>query len=85
MEWYIIIGLSILLLLVLIAKKPNLALKMFVENIMAVLKKNEAFLVQGVYNALPKELKASIGSQHVSILVAYVIMIIGKLLKENKL
>ena len=84
MEWYIITGLIIIILAILVFKNTNVAVSLLVENIMKILSDSEPFIVQGVYNILPKELKASVKSEHVAMVISYAIVMIGKLLKEDK-
>lgn len=83
MEWYIIGSLITLLLIVLFIKNKNKAIILLTGHIMTTLKSQEAFIVQGVYNFIPKDVKQIVQSQHVAVIVSYAIMMIGKLLKED--
>lgn len=83
MEWYIIGSLIVLLLIVLFVKNKSKAIGLLTGHIMTTLKNQEAFIVQGVYNSIPKDIKQVVQSQHIAMIVAYAIMMIGKLLKED--
>lgn len=84
MEWYIIGALIALLFIVLFIKNKNKAIALLSGHVMTVLKSQEAFIVQGVYSVIPKDVKAVVQSQHVAMIVSYAITMIGRLLKEEK-
>ncbi|MGG0667623.1 hypothetical protein ABE073_03750 [Lederbergia citrisecunda] len=83
MEWYIIGSLIVLLLIVLFVKNKNKAIMLLTGHIMTTLKSQEAFIVQGVYNIIPKDIKQVVSSQHIAMIISYAIMMIGRLLKNE--
>jgi Holliday junction resolvasome RuvABC endonuclease subunit len=83
MEWYIIAGLLIILLATLAVKNPSFAMNLFKSNIMIIIKSHEAQLVQAVHSALPKEIKNRIDSKDIADVVAFAILMIGKMLKDK--
>lgn len=84
MEWYIIGALILLTITLLIFKAPNKALKVFRRSVMTFLHSQEAFIIQGIYNILPKEIRALVPSIYIAEIISFSILYIGQLLKEDE-
>lgn len=84
MEWYIIGALILLMIILLVFKMPNQAISIFKGHLMTFLKSQEAFLVQGIYNILPKEIRALVPSIYIAEIISFSILYIGQLLKEDE-
>lgn len=84
MEYYIIGALILLVVTILIFKMPNKAVKVFTGHLMTFLHSQEAAIVQGIYNILPKEIRALVPSIYIAEIISFSILYIGQLLKEDE-
>lgn len=58
--------------------------KVFLDALISVVKENEAFAVQAVYNRLPSQIKDNVGSKEVARIVEYVFIELVKSLETLK-
>jgi hypothetical protein len=81
-NWIIIVCL-IALAVVTYMKNPKIMYSTAVRTAIAYLRKNEGFIVQGVYNLFPSEAKKQITSKNVAIVVEYLLMMVVDTLEES--
>lgn len=82
MEWYIVIALLVLLAVVLFIKNPSKGKATLTTSVTTYLRLNEATIVQGVYNALPPQIKVGVPSIVIAEIIDFVLDMIEDLLNK---
>lgn len=76
MTEYIIVGLVAVILGVLYGTRPKVIHPIVIRGIIKLIKKNEPFIVQSVYNAIPKSVKRYNDAENIAEFVGFVILAI---------
>lgn len=82
---YIVVVLLLALIAVLLFKKPNKIQSVITNTAIEALRKNEAEIVQGLYNKLPKSIKEKVDSKTIAEIVSFTIGIVADLFDKKEL